>query len=637
MTSQSSDRRLAAVVFTDIVGYSAIVHQDEVLGAQLLDRQRAVVRRIVPLHGGREVETAGDSFLLEFGSALAAVQAVMAIQQTLAAENADKPAESRVVLRASVHLGDVEHRGNEVYGDGVNIAARLLPHSPEGGMALSAPVLSLVRQRMQLPVRSIGTPPLKNISHPVEIFVLDAEAPKSPEAKNGEARGKTAAPDAQRISICVLPFTNISGDPEQEYFSDGITEDIITDLSKVSALSIVSRNTSFTYKGKPANIGQTARQLGVNHILEGSVRKAGNRVRITAQLIRASDDSHLWAERYDRDLNDIFALQDEISAAIVAALKLRLLPSEKKAIESRSTTNAEAYKLYLMARQYRATGNSRHYPLIIRLCRRAIDIDPGYARAWALLAIGQTLLDLDGVKGEDGSEAAQKALSLDPNLAEAHAARARLLIGTGRYEEAKAAVDRAIQLDPDSYDVHAAAARYCIATQRYDEAIRHLAQAAAIVETDAWSMGMMIMCYDAKHDAEGARTAAKNALERVEKIVAAEPDHGNALGFGVGALVTLQQRDRAMEWAARALLLDPENRNLRYNMSCSMVRLHEFDRALELLEPIFDSANRQGFEWFKIDTDLDAIRSDPRFKALLERTQARLDADSAMPVSRTGS
>ena len=625
-TSQPSDRRLAAVVFTDIVGYSELVHRDEALGARLLDRQREVVRRIVPQHGGREVETAGDSFLLEFGSALAAVQAVVAIQQDLAAGNAREPG-SRVVLRASVHLGDVEHRGKEVFGDGVNIAARLLPHSPEGGLSLSAPVLSLVRQRLQLPVRSIGTPSLKNIANPVEIFVVDPHglgAVGEPQAKaDGRPREQgDAAPQA--VSICVLPFANISGDPEQEYFSDGITEDIITDLSKVSALSVVSRNTSFTWKGKHADIPQVARQLKVSHVLEGSVRKSGNRVRITAQLIRAADDSHAWAERYDRNLEDIFALQDEISAAIVAALKLHLLPSEKKAIEARSTNNAEAYKYYLMARQFRATGNSRHYPLIVRLCQRAIEIDPNYARAWALMAVAQNLLDLDGGKGAYGLEAAQRALDLDPNLAEALAATVRVLYVSGRFDEAEATIKRALELDPDSYDVNAAAGRFFIATRRYDEAIKHLLRVAEASERDFWALGMAVQSYEAKGDTAGAKAVAKRALQRIEKIIAVEPDHGNALGFGVSALVRLGERDRALEWASRALLLDPDNRNLRYNMACAMVQLKEFDRGLDLLDVVIRGSNRQGLEWFKVDTDLDPIRIDPRFMKMMADGEARL-------------
>ena len=621
-----SARSLAAIVFTDIVGYSAIVHSDEALGARQLDRQRAVVRALVPEHGGREVETAGDSFLLEFDSALNAVEAVLAIQRTLAADRTEPP----VVLRASVHLGDVEHRGDEVYGDGVNIAARLLPHSPEGGLALSAQVLGLIRQRLSLAVRSIGSPPLKNIEHPVEIFVVEPTELDLRRGNGAAPAGKAPAEvaEAERLSICVLPFANISGDPEQEYFSDGISEDIITDLSKVSALAVVSRNSSFSYKGKSVEIAQVARQLKVTHVLEGSVRKQANRVRITAQLIRADDDSHVWAERYDRNLEDIFALQDEISAAIVAALRLHLMPAEKRAIEARSTNNADAYKYYLMARQFRATGNSRHYPLIVRLCQRAIQIDPNYARAWALMALAQNLLDLDGGKGAYGWESAQRALELDPNLAEALAATVRVLYVSGRFEEAEATIRRALALDADSYDVNAAAGRFYIAAKRYDDAIRHLRRAGDIAEHDFWALGMAVQCYEAKGDVPAAKSVAKRVLQRVEKIIAVEPDHGNALGFGVSALVRLGERDRALEWADRALLLDSDNRNLRYNMSCAMVQLKEFDRALALLEHTIREATRQGLEWFKVDTDLDPIRDDPRFVKLMADGAARLEAEA---------
>ena len=611
-----SARSLAAIVFTDIVGYSAIVHRNETLGAALLDRQREVVRKLLPEHGGREVETAGDSFLLEFGSAVGAVEAVLAIQKALAAD----PAQPRVVLRASVHLGDVEHRGEEVFGDGVNIAARLLPHSPEGGLALSASVLGLVRQHLPLPARSIGSPPLKNIDHPVEIYVVDAAALGVPV----DGQDLPAPPAAQRVPVCVLPFANISGDPEQEYFSDGITDDIITDLSKASALSVVSRNTSFTFKGRAADIAQVARQLRVQYVLEGSVRKQANRVRITAQLVRAADDTHIWAERYDRDLSDIFALQDEISAAIVKALKRHLLPSEKKAIEARSTTNTEAYKHYLMARHFRATLNSRHYPLIVRLCRRAIEIDPGYARAWALLATAQTLLDLNGIKGDNGWAAAQRALEIEPDLAEALAAKVRMLDVTGRVGEAEITLKRALELEPDSYDVNAAAGRFYMATRRYDEALRYLLRTAEISEQDFWGLGMAITVHEAKHDLAAARDTARRCLQRVEKIIAVEPDHGNALGFGVGALVRLGERDRALEWASRALLLDPENRNLRYNMACAMIQLGDADRALDLLTVTIGEANRQGLEWFKIDPDLDPVRGDARFVKLMAEGEARV-------------
>ena len=254
----------------------------------------------------------------------------------------------------------------------------------------------------------------------------------------------------------------MSGDVEQEYFSDGITEDVITDLTKVSTLSVVSRNTAFTFKGKSVGLSQVARQLNVSHVLEGSVRKAGGRVRITAQLIEGSRDSQIWAERYDRDLNDIFALQDEISQAIVKALKLKLLPEEKKAIEQRGTDNVEAYNLYLMARQYYITGNAgdvRRDEAIIRMCGRATEIDPGYARAWALMALGQMALRFDHGGREDGGlAAAERALALDANLAEAHAVKASYFGENGQHDEASAEIDIALRLDPESHEVNTSAA-----------------------------------------------------------------------------------------------------------------------------------------------------------------------------------
>jgi len=257
-------------------------------------------------------------------------------------------------------------------------------------------------------------------------------------------------PAVSRVVICVLPFVNMSGDAEQEYFSDRITEDVITDLSKVSALSVVARNTVFTFKGKNVEIPLIARQLKVSHVLEGSVRKAGQRVRISAQLIDGTTGSHVWAERYDRDPNDIFALQDEISEAIVNALKLKLLPEEKKAIEQRGTTNLEAYNVYLMARQYSVTGNygnARRCEAIIRLCRSATEIDPDHAAAWALMAVSQAALRFHfSEPGDGGLAAAERALSIDPNLAEAHAAIARLNYAQGRYEDATRYYEKAASL-----------------------------------------------------------------------------------------------------------------------------------------------------------------------------------------------
>ena len=275
----------------------------------------------------------------------------------------------------------------------------------------------------------------------------------------------------------------MSGDQEQEYFSDGITEDIITDLSKVSALAVVARNSAFMYKGKHVDVTKVARELKVGHVLEGSVRKAGGRVRITAQLVDGSSNDHVWAERYDRDLNDIFALQAEISEAIVKALKLKLLPEERKAIEQRGTDNVEAYNLYLLARQSYITGyevDARRGESIIRLCKHATKIDPRYSRAWALMAIEQMNLYFDhGGTVDDGLASAECAAALDANLAEAHAVKARILAQHGRHDEAAAEIEVALRLDRESYEVNRAAAYLGFRQRRLDQAIRHYEKAMA--------------------------------------------------------------------------------------------------------------------------------------------------------------
>jgi adenylate cyclase len=280
-----------------------------------------------------------------------------------------------------------------------------------------------------------------------------------------------------------------------------------------------------------------------------------------------------------------------------------------------------------MARQFNATGNLRHREVAVRLCQRAVEIDPNYARAWALLSVCQSnSVLLVTAPGDTGWDAAQRALALAPDLAEAHAAKGRVLGDAGRYEESLAEHTIALGLDPDAYEVNAAAARCLIGIRRYSEAIQCLEKAATAIETDFWALGMGVQCYRAMGDKVGATQAAQRTLDRVEKVIVAEPDHGAALSFGVSALVTLGEVDRAKEWAARAMLLDPKNYNLMYNLGCSMITLGEMDEAIELLRPVFEAAQTQSLEWWKIDSDLDPIGEDPRFKAMLEQATARLEA-----------
>ena len=435
-----------------------------------------------------------------------------------------------------------------------------------------------------------------------------------------------------RVAICVLPFANMSGDPEQEYFSDGITEDIITDLSKVSALAVTSRNSSFVFKGRHVDLTKVARELKVSHVLEGSVRKAGGRVRITAQLVDGSSNDHLWAERYDRDLSDIFALQDEISQAIVKALKLKLLPGEKEAIQQRGTDNVEAYNLYLMARQLYVTGqegDARRAEAIIRVCGRITEIDPGYARAWALMAFGQLNLRFALERaGDGGLAAAERALSLDANLAEAHAVRGRVLAETGRHDEASDEIDIALGLDAESYEVNRSAAYFNYMRGRPEDAIRYFEKATTLMETDINSPSMLLSSYRAVGDSQGVLRAARIALERCDKVLSQDPNNGTVLAYSAYSLGALRDAGRAKERMNRALLIDPDNLNMRYNFACALViHLNEIDAALDMLGPIFQKLATGFLNHAKIDPDFAILRDNPRFKAMIAGAEARLAND----------
>ena len=443
------------------------------------------------------------------------------------------------------------------------------------------------------------------------------------------SRPPASAHGNARVAICVLPFANMSGDAEQEYFSDGITEDIITDLSKVSALAVTSRNSAFVFKGKHVDVPKVARELNVDHVLEGSVRKAGGRVRITAQLVNGSSNDHVWAERYDRDLNDIFALQDEISEAIVKALKLKLLPEEKQAIQQRGTDNIEAYNLYLMARQLYVTGHegdSRRAEGIVRLCGRATEIDSSYARAWALLALGQTILRfMHGRKFDAGLVAADRALALDPTLAEAHAVKARIYSEDARYDAASVEIDAALRLDPDSYEVNRSAAYLRYRQSRPGDAARYFEKAMTLLDTDVNSASMLISCYAAVGDLRAVARVAKITFSRAETILKQDPSNAHAVGYGAHALAAQGEFQRFKEWMKRALLLDPDNIKSRYNFACRLAaQLKEREAALELLEQVFEKISLGLLNHAKADPDLDSLRNDPKFTAMVEAAHARL-------------
>lgn len=463
--------------------------------------------------------------------------------------------------------------------------------------------------------------------------LVEAQAAPRAAAAPIPAPVEMPVPDGSaKPGVVILPFVNMSGDPEQEYFSDGVTEDIITDLARVSGLVVASRNAAFSYKGKTVAPAQLARALKITHVMEGSVRKSGNRVRITAQLLEAANDAPVWAERFDRTLDDIFAIQDEISKAIVAALKVKLLPAEKLALEQRSTSNSEAYELFLVARGFHRRGSERLKSVIVRICRRAVELDPGFAKGWALLAIAEAEIAQRGVEGysiASARAAAERAIAADPLAAEGHAALAdTLLRGPMVFDAAlNGALATAFRLDPDCYDAHLVAGSAGLMQRDYERAIWHYERAIAIDPDAYWPAGMVSQAYDALGDAQAAAAAHRRLLTQCERILAEEPDHGAAMGFLVTALASLGQADRARDWTRRALLFDPDNMRLRYNLACAMATLKDADLAVELMDPLIDKAGSGALRWFQQDNSLDPVRQHPRFVALAERLARRLAAE----------
>ncbi len=618
-------RKLAAILSADVVGYSGLMAADE---AGTLERLKTNRSRIfdpyVGIHGGRQFKLMGDGALVEFASVIAALECALAVQAATERAAAGEAEGRRIRYRIGINLGEVIVEGDDIYGEGVNVAARLQALAPVGGIALSRVVKDQIEGKAECAFEDMGQHQVKDHDKPVHAF--SARAVRSEPAV-------AAAAASGKLSICVLPFANMSGDVEQEYFSDGISEDIITDLSKVSALGVIARNTAFQFKGKSVDVPHIARQLKVSHVLEGSVRKSGGRVRITAQLIDGATGEHVWAERYDRNLDDIFALQDEISEAIVKALKLKLMPEEKKAIERRGTENAEAYNLLLLARQTYATGlelDPKRNETIVRLCKRAVEIDPNYARAWALMALGQMILRANqGGGGDGGLVAADKALALDVNLAEAHAVKARILAEDGRRIEAAGEIAMALKLDPESYEVNKAAAFLSFQERRFEDAIRYWRKATVLMELDFASANMLVTCYTALGDRPAALEVARLTLDRCEKVLAQDRNNGAAMGHISVVLAVLGQAERTREMMNRAVLIDPDNMDMRYNFACTLAtHLKDYDAAIELLRPILSRVPAAFVNYAKIDPDLDAVRDDPRFMAMIAEADRRLAAES---------
>jgi adenylate cyclase len=611
------ERRLAAILAADVVGYSRLVELDEAGTIAALKRlRREVVEPLIAAHHGRLVQVVGDGLLVEFGSVVDAVLCAVELQEAVAASQQAVPPEWRFQYRIGVNLGDVVADGEFILGDGVNVAARLEQLCEPGGVLVSETVREHVGNKLAVVFEYIGPLALKNIARPVGAHRIQQSSAAGP--RPSAVPTPVSGPD--KPSIAVLPFVNMTGDAGQDYFCDGISEDLITELSKVSGLFVAARQSTFNAERGARDVAETCARLRVGYVLEGSVRRAGDRVRIAARLVKGVAGGQVWAERYDRTVDDIFAVQDDITRRIVAALEVRLLVAEQEAMARPPTASVEAYKLYLHGLQQLRQHVRPAYELARGMFARAAELDPGFARA--LAGIGECDCNLYMHCGLPVSFDAilattARAAELEPTLATAHAARGFALLMTGRPEEAELSFRRAIAVDPGHPGAHYAYARACVQQGRAAEAAGLLRRAADLAPGDVGYLNTLAALYRALDRTAEAERTAREALARAERRLADQPGSTLAAFTGARVLAALGERERALEWAERALRLGPDDHLTLYNVACAFALLGLRERALEALERAMVRASPHRRAWLRQDADLAPLRAEPRLQRLL--------------------
>ena len=517
MAEERMERRLSAILAADIAGYSALMGADEARTVRDLKGHQAVVLPMIGEFAGRIIDTAGDGILAEFPSVVNAVKCALAIQSRMAERNAAIEPERRMQFRVGINIGDVVYDEARIYGDGINVAARLEGIAEAGGICVSSKVYDEINGRIDLEFEDIGAQELKNIARPVHAYHVRL---------NGIPRPAAAPALPEKPSIAVLPFQNMSGDPEQEYFADGMTEDLITDLSKVSGLFVIARNSSFVYKGQSVKVQEIGRDLGVRFVLEGGIRKAGNRVRITAQLIDAGSGGHLWAERFDRDLTDIFATQDEVVEKIVGALAVTLTQGEERRLRRRGTSSVEAYETWLRARESLSRSTREGVAQARAMHLRAIELDPHFAAPHAglsLAAISDYVSDwaADPAQALDEAERwAHRALELDDQEPVSHMALGNVLLWRRNHAGALAEFGRMIELDPNFAQGHSATGLALMYAGRAAEALEAFAVAKRL---DPHYTSIVLHFMAQTHFSLGQyETATKQLLERIARTPATD-------------------------------------------------------------------------------------------------------------------
>jgi adenylate cyclase len=635
-----SERRLAAIMFTDVVGFTSLGQTDEALALELLEEHRAVVRPIIAEFRGMEVKTIGDAFLVEFASALEAVRCAVEIQEAMHERNSALPAAKRVQLRVGVHLGDVVHSQGDILGDAVNVSSRIEPLAEPGGVCISGQVYDHVRNKLDVPMVLLEGKTLKNVRLPLNVYKL---------VMPWEERS-VEEPELDTRRVAVLPLKNMSPDPNDEYFADGMTEELITALSSVTGLTVIARTSVMQYKSNPKRIAEVGRELSVGTVIEGSVRKAGTKVRITVQMIDAKNEGHLWAQSYDKQLDDVFTVQSEVAEKVAAALKVRLAESERKKMERGASNDPEAHNLYLKGMFYwnkrtpeslrkaadyfsQATGRDptfalghagmaqaysimasnlyedpeEYYPKAKEAALRALSIDDGLAEAHAVLALVAEGYDRDLSRAEAEFK---RAIALNPNYPNAHQWYAQLLGCENRPDESTREINSALELSPLSLIINTNVADSFYYRREYEKGIEH---AKRVLDMDP-SFASIYPTFINLYVAAGRYDEARRLVDDYSKL--ADP---------------LDVKERRLYIAcysgkideARSLLAELEPRigeggASAYNLACCRFKLGDVDRGFELLEAAFQRHER----WLIImgvDPEFEGVRTDPRYGAMLEK------------------
>jgi TolB-like protein len=477
-------RKLTAILSADVEGYSRLMDNDEAATIRTLNDYRQAMSNLIEQHRGRVVDTTGDNLLAEFTSAVDAVNCAVEIQRELAERNNKLPNERKMKFRIGVHVGDVVEEEDRIYGDGVNIAARVEGLAEAGGICISGSVYDQIENKLDFEYTFLGKQKVKNIARPVHVYRVQIES----NVAVPEANRTFESPD--KPSIAVLPFVNMSGDSEQEYFADGVTEDIITVLSKFRWFFVIARNSVFTYKNKPVDVKQVARDLGVRYVLEGSVRKAGNRVRITAQLIDASTGHHVWAERYDRQLEDIFAVQDEITQSIVTSVGPEFISAEMKRAQRKDVRSLDAWDYAMRASSHLSRYTHKDAIEAQRLLQKAIELDPMSTQAFCLLTLSHLLQEQFGWSEsaahsiKEAASAAQRAVALDDRDAWVHTALGLVDLVSKRYDNAIRRLERAIDLNPNLANAYGGLGQALSLAGEYEAAIKQINKAIRLSPRD---------------------------------------------------------------------------------------------------------------------------------------------------------